>query len=468
MDKPTVAHTRLNLANERTLLAWIKLGCIIGGGGFLSHVLMPSQRAFHMENSILVARKQATYLGAQLLLAFFVLALGLRLFFRRRSLLSVKWLGSYTASFSPCVAIVGVLVTLLLTLFQALVHEVQYNSPDCMRLKLPLQEAPPPYLYISFHGSPDPLGGLCSGVGAVHRFSLTGAYQGPATDQRAALVHAPRMMVMHNELLVLADAGEGAELHRPALAIFGDCSSRNTRPFLGRVRATDAFTEARFEHPYGLASGKNGVLRVTAQNGGALLEVNLLNSSNPIQVIEQLEPPDSRNIDSLPDFDDAEDSTKWEKENGINAKSGPLRGLAIDDTGCSHVADKSVDKVWHVCPGEKLRSTHVPKPVGVHFHSGRLYVGSFVRGDASVHVLEQNVGGMKDEGEGDAYRMKMKIVHPRLLHPAGLVVQGGTLYVLEQVHRALLTFDVSNGNFTGALLDQLLDAPEGIMYSPGC
>ena len=155
-------------------LAWIKLGCIIGGEG--SSRTCSCHRNGHSTWRIAswLRRKQATYLGAQLLLAFFVLALGLRLFFRRRSLLSVKWLGSYTASFSPCVAIVGVLVTLLLTLFQALVHEVQYNSPDCMRLKLPLQEAPPPYLYISFHGSPDPLGGLCSGVGAVHRFSSRG------------------------------------------------------------------------------------------------------------------------------------------------------------------------------------------------------------------------------------------------------------------------------------------------------
>ena len=195
MDKPTVAHTRLNLANERTLLAWIKLGCIIGGGGFLSHVLMPSQRAFHMENSILVS-------GAGHILGRSAAARIFRARSRATALLSTAFVAQRQVAWLVHGLILtvrghrGVLVTLLLTLFQALVHEVQYNSPDCMRLKLPLQEAPPPYLYISFHGSPDPLGGLCSGVGAVHRFSLTGAYQGPATDQRAALVHAPRMMVM--------------------------------------------------------------------------------------------------------------------------------------------------------------------------------------------------------------------------------------------------------------------------------
>ena len=54
------------------------------------------------------------------------------------------------------------------------------------------------------------------------------------------------------------------------------------------------------------------------------------------------------------------------------------------------------------------------------------------------------------------------------MHPAGLVVQSGTLYVLDQLHRSLLTFELPTGNFSGALIENLPDAPEGLLLSSGC
>ena len=74
-----------------------------------------------------------------------------------------------------------------------------------------------------------------------------------------------------------------------------------------------------------------------------------------------------------------------------------------------------------------------------------------------------------EEGTGaDAYQITRSFIHERLVHPAGLLVHGGLLYVLEQRSRALLTFDVDTGNLTGALLRDLPDVPEGLLLSLGC
>ena len=138
MDKPAAASTRLHLANERTLLAWTKLASIIGAGGFLNRLLLPLQLLVDKDHAL---RSMQT---AHLSLAFIVLALGLHLFCRRRSLLGAKWLGSYSAWATPWVASMGVLATLLATLYQAIQREVEYYSPGCLMLKRPLVDAPPP------------------------------------------------------------------------------------------------------------------------------------------------------------------------------------------------------------------------------------------------------------------------------------------------------------------------------------
>ena len=106
MEKQVVAHTRLHLANERTLLAWTKLACILASGGFLTQALVPSPCRYEIDAAGRLAKSAATHFfqGAHLLLACVVLALGLRIFFRRRALLDAQWLGSYSAPLSPSLA----------------------------------------------------------------------------------------------------------------------------------------------------------------------------------------------------------------------------------------------------------------------------------------------------------------------------------------------------------------------------
>jgi len=441
MNKPDVAHTRLHLANERTLLGWTKLGCIFAAGGFLTKALSPKETVPSMTSSV--------YNSAQLLLSAGILAIGISVFRWRRSLLGSKWMGSYGAPASLWLAISGIFVMLMLTLAHAVVQEAIYNSPDCLRLPLPLSDAPPPYLYISFHGADEPLSQLCTGTGAVQRFSLQGEYVGPATDQRAALVHSPRGMALHNnQKLVLADAGEGSALHRPALAIFGDCAGRDKRPFLGRVRAPDRATQAAFAHPYSVAVSGGGTIQVSAQNGGALLAVELpnapalltANSTARFTIVAQLE--NTTHAHSL--------------------KSGPLRGLAITADECSHVADKHRNMVWHVCSGGvDITSTDIDNPIGVHVHDDALYVGSFSSVAPAVHVLKRKRGDGK-------WAITLTITHKRLVHPAGLLAYQNVLYVLEQSYRALLTFDTTTGAFLGEPLTKLPDTPEGLLLSMGC
>lgn len=446
MNKADVAHTRLHLANERTLLGWTKLGCIFAAGGFLSRVLSPKQTSPSVTSSV--------YVSVQLLLAAAILAIGISVFRWRRALLASKFMGSYGASTSLRLAICGIFVMLMLTLAHAVVQEAVYNSEDCLRLPLPLSEAPPPYLYISFHGADEPLSQLCAGTGAVQRFSLQGEYVGPATDQRAALVHSPRGMALHNnQHLVLADAGEGAALHRPALAIFGDCAGRDKRPFLGRVRAPSKAMEAAFAHPYGVAVSSTSLIQVSAQNGGALLTIDLpsaaalltANATAHFTVVAQLE--NTTHAHSL--------------------KSGPLRGLATTADDCSHVADKHRDALWHVCAGgADVSYTGIPHPIGVAAHDDVLYVGSFSDAAPAVYMLKRRKAS-SPSGAGE-WAIALTISHKRLVHPAGLLAYQNVLYVLEQSHRALLTFDATSGAFLGELLTKLPDKPEGLLLSMGC
>ena len=53
------------------------------------------------------------------------------------------------------------------------------------------------------------------GVSGVHRFTLSGAYAGPATNQRDALVHMPRGMTATTGLLVVVSSPEPSPQPQP-------------------------------------------------------------------------------------------------------------------------------------------------------------------------------------------------------------------------------------------------------------
>jgi hypothetical protein len=55
--------------------------------------------------------------------------------------------------------------------------------------------------------------------------------------------------------------------------------------------------------------------------------------------------------------------------------------------------------------------------------------------------------------------------HPRMTHPAGIAVDGDSLYVAEQDGLSLLEFDVPSANFTRVVLEGLPDDPEWITLS---
>jgi uncharacterized membrane protein YidH (DUF202 family) len=427
MVAPEKAHARLHLANERTLLSWTKLGSIFAAGGFLTK-LAGAHRAEPAAST------------PQLLLGLLVIGLGLKVYASRRSLLAQKWHGSYTLPIPPWIACISIWTTLAMTFLQAALHEVVIRSPECLQLgPLAQDPAPPPYLYITFHGADNPSEVLCEGTGAVQRFTLDGGYVGPATDQVAAMVHSPRGLVFHNELLVLADAGEGAVRHAPSLAVFGDCAGVAARPFLGRIHSS-RLVEPLFVHPYGLAAAPDGTLRATSQDGGALLQVDM--STANITVLEQ--------------FEESVDPRG-------NTKSGPLRGVAVDTSGCSYVADKHAGKVWHACPGKERKSTAVKKPIAMFADLAHLYVGSYADTHPAVIMFS-----LKLEPGAESLTEIRRFEHPSLVHPAGLVVNNGVLYVLEQEAQALLSFDVASGRFNGVLIKRLPDRPEGLLLAPGC
>lgn len=53
-----------------------------------------------------------------------------------------------------------------------------------------------------------------------------------------------------------------------------------------------------------------------------------------------------------------------------------------------------------------------------------------------------------------------------LRHPSGLLVHNATLYALDQLGQALLSFDVASGAFLGETMSHLPDKPEDLVLVP--
>ena len=196
---------------------------------------------------------------------------------------------------------------------------------------------------------------------------------------------------------------------------------------------------AAFAHPYGVVATGDTV-RVSAQNGGAVVNLNM--SSGAMEVAHVV----SHKASVL--------------------RSGPLRGIALDARGCEHVADKRANTVLHYCPadGPLTGMTPVTAPVGltVDPDTDLLYCGSL---DKEAHVVALDLGGLRAGGGGAPLARRRVFTHPQLLHPAGLVVWDGTLFVLEQHSRALMAFDARNGRYLGERIHALPDVPEALLVS---
>ena len=144
-------------------------------------------------------------------------------------------------------------------------------------------------------------------------------------------------------------------------------------------------------------------------------------------------------------------------------KSGHLRGLAVDASGCVHVADKHADTIWHYCPGSVDTMTKIKAPIDLTVDGETLYVGSFSSKHPAVFALD-----LASPPDSLGKRVVRNFTHPTLLHPAGLLVNAQKLYVLEQTRRALLAFHADSGEYDRTILTLLPDAPEKILLVNEC
>ena len=348
------------------------------------------------------------------------------------------------------------------------------------------------------HGSKRPSTAICHperGVSGVHRFALaTGAYAGPATDQRTALMQAPRGMVLRDGLLYIAESSA----NDPGVAVFGNCSTKEgaaaaaadagvsslpswqlyQRPYLGKIRPAPHIGLPPFQHPYGLVEmGSSARVALSAQNGGAAISLDL--DDGEMAVLQQVEPPMSR-------------SSNREK------LSGPLRGLAVDGAGCLHVAERHLDEIVHYCPadGKEVGRTKVTSPIDVKvdMRENELLVGSFskthpqvlafslkdlhdeyhashgrrAQDAAATDAAATESKRKKNDGKSDKLKAARTYADPRLVHPAGMGVWDSKLYVLEQKGRALLRFDQKTTKFEAAVIEGLPDDPEHLLISGVC
>ncbi|KAL3929226.1 MAG: hypothetical protein SGPRY_002044 [Prymnesium sp.] len=309
MAKVWNLESKFLMANERTLIAWLRLASTIGVGG-LALVLTSTSRS-RPDHSYGWSCIQVLLAGLIVLYALFMYRHRIRLFEARNQV-------SFEERVGPSV-VTGVSVALLLYNLQLLI-----NQPDIGCLDLPLDmfhNTTPPYLYITFHGTLHPRRTCDEGVGGVHRFTLEGEYAGMATDQLAAQMMHPRGMVRRNEMLFVAESWT----RDSSVAVFGACTGTTALPsirYLGRIRPDPsmAFT---FSHPYGMATTADNSLRVSTQNGAAVVAIDV--HTNAMSVEHQAS---------------AQPVVAHPAKYARSSAAGEVRGMAIDAAGCEHVANK--------------------------------------------------------------------------------------------------------------------------------
>ena len=413
------AETKFYMANERTMIAWLRIASTLGIGAFLG--VRYGRGHF---------RAEQTPVGLfQLGVAALIVIYAFVMFHRRAWLVRLRHHGTFDENIGPGVVAVMIAGGLILELIRLL----REPAVGCVLLPLPLaQNLAPPFLYLTFHGTANIRHGCGAGIGGVHRFSLDGKYAGLAIDQEKGKVQSPRGMTRLDGLFFIADSAT----EDPSIAVFGPCAGSAARFYLGRIRPDGGHFDA-FGHPYGLAADGRELL-VSAQNGGAVVTVDPQTSE--MRVDKQIEKPRS--------FRDR--------------KSGPLRGIAIDGEGCMHVADKHANLLWHFCKGEGKTSTQLVKPISLFWDPGaNLLYASLLGGGGEVVALDlkNRTGGL---------RTVARYQHKHMPHPTGMVTRDQKLYVLEQKTKSLLTFDVGTGKYIAHILTDLPDAPEQLLLTDDC
>ena len=92
-----------------------------------------------------------------------------------------------------------------------------------------------------------------------------------------------------------------------------------------------------------------------------------------------------------------------------------------------------------------------------------LFVGSFDRLLPAVYALDLHAP------PGPKGKLVVRTFqHPTMLHPTGMLVHKGMLFVLDQSMNGLLKFDATSTAYEGTVLADLPDAPEAILLVPDC
>lgn len=422
------AETKFQLANERTLIAWLRVASTMGIGGLLAGLAHASAAWLEFWRVFGIAQAAAAVLVA---------AYAYKQHRHRSKLVAKRHHGNFDEAYGPGLVALAVAAGLTCDL-GSLVHQSFAPAVGCAVLPLPLVlNASGPFLYITFHGTDSHLHSCASGVGGVHRFSLDGDYAGPATDQAAARMYHPRGLVHINGNLVVTESRDVDS----SLSVFGRCSpSSPVRAFLGHIRPPDAL-KGRFEHPYGITASDETNLDVSAQNGGAVVGIDMLSAHMTLR--RQVAP--ARKAGSR--------------------KSGALRGITITPDGCEHVADKHASLLHHFCPDKPPAATKVPNPISVLYDIGSsaLFVSSL--GDEKRGVSPAVYAFSFDNGNSTLLRMYVAhIMH----HPTGLLVHRSELIVIEQTQRAVVVFDLASAAFLRVAISALPDAPEALLLSNDC
>jgi uncharacterized membrane protein YidH (DUF202 family) len=114
------AHMKMALANERTLIAWLRVGATYGAGAVVATALSKE----------MVNDDRGFTLTVQALLGLLVVAWGTAQFVRRGRLLAQRWHGSYESCWGPAIFTLASVISVLLTVRPRLARSPLPSSPS--------------------------------------------------------------------------------------------------------------------------------------------------------------------------------------------------------------------------------------------------------------------------------------------------------------------------------------------------
>jgi uncharacterized membrane protein YidH (DUF202 family) len=188
------AETKFCLANERTLIAWLRIATTLGVGSFLG--LSVGKGRFKGQGVV--------YGVSQLMVAALIVLYAFAQFHRRAWLVRSRHMQTFDEWIGPGV----VSFTVAFALAFEITKLVREPAVGCPLLPLPLHHGlVPPFIYITFHGSSNLRHGCDKGVAGVHRFGLGGEYGGSVVDPfMSGQVYSPRGMARLSGLLFVAES----------------------------------------------------------------------------------------------------------------------------------------------------------------------------------------------------------------------------------------------------------------------